>query len=141
MPKVSVIIPTYNRAAYVKEAIDSVLGQSYEDYEIIVVDDGSSDDTNAVVKGFGDSRIRYIYQKNKGISGARNTGIRNARAQFVALLDSDDIWFPQILELEVPILDQNPDLCLVYSKAHAMDQEDNPLPQIQGLAERYEGSC
>lgn len=138
-PKVSVLLPAYNRANYISQAIQSILDQTYGDFEIIVVDDGSTDNTAEVVRRFTDPRVRYIYQENKGICGSLNTAFRTARGEHIALLGSDDIWFPQILELEVPILDQNPDVCLVYSKAHAMDQEDNPLPQVQGLAERYEG--
>ena len=105
MPRVSVIITTYNRAHLVSQAIQSVLDQTFRDFELIIVDDGSSDDTEAVVRGFNDPRIRYIYQENKGISGARNTGIRNARGRYIAFLDSDDLWLPTKIEQQVHILE------------------------------------
>jgi glycosyltransferase involved in cell wall biosynthesis len=101
---VSVIIPTYNRAEHVTEAVDSVLGQTYTHYELIVVDDGSTDDTRKVLQERYGERIRYLYQPNKGPSGARNTGIRAARHELLAFLDSDDTWFPRKLEIQVPLM-------------------------------------
>ena len=90
---VSVIIPTYNRAAYIVEALESVFAQTYGDCEIIVVDDGSTDDTKAVLQSHM-ARIRYIYQENAGVSVARNTGISAATGEWIAFLDSDDQWRP-----------------------------------------------
>lgn len=99
---VSVIIPTYNRAHLLGRAIQSVLAQTYEDFEIIVVDDASTDVTEQVVKSFADDRINYIrHQKNKGGSSARNTGIKAAKGEFIAFLDSDDEWVPKKLEKEI----------------------------------------
>ncbi len=101
-PTVSVIIPTYNRAHLLGRAIESVLDQTYQDFEIIVVDDASADETEEVVKSFGDDRINHIrHQKNKGGSAARNTGIKAARGEFIAFLDSDDEWVPKKLEKEI----------------------------------------
>jgi len=101
-PTVSVIIPTYNRAYLVGRAIRSVLNQTFQDFEIIVVDDGSTDNTEEVVKSFNDPRIRYIrHEQNRGGSAARNTGIRAARGEYIAFLDSDDEWLPQKLERQV----------------------------------------
>ena len=97
---ISVIIPTYNCGAFIKEALDSIFIQTFADYEVIVVDDGSTDDTRKVVDGYGE-KIRYIYQENKGVSAARNTGIRNAKGQFIAFLDADDVWLEQKLELQL----------------------------------------
>jgi len=96
-PLVSVIIPTYNRYACVGRAIESVLSQTYAPYEIIVVDDGSTDSTMRLLETYAD-RIRVIHQNNRGVSAARNTGIRTARGDYIALLDSDDCWLPQKLE-------------------------------------------
>ncbi|MGO9687474.1 MAG: glycosyltransferase family 2 protein, partial [Syntrophobacteraceae bacterium] len=90
-PLVSVVIPTYNRERFVDKAINSVLSQSFNDYEIIVVDDGSTDETPRVLASYKD-RVKYIYQKNSGVSSARNAGIREARGEWVAFLDSDDKW-------------------------------------------------
>jgi glycosyltransferase involved in cell wall biosynthesis len=105
--KVSVIIPTYNRALLVKHAIDSVLSQSYDNTEVIVVDDGSTDRTEAVVLSYresisnGTERIRYFYQPNQGKSAALNRGLTEVRGEWVAFLDSDDRWLPEKLELQL----------------------------------------
>jgi glycosyltransferase involved in cell wall biosynthesis len=115
--KVSVIIPTYNYAQFLGETIQSVLDQSYTNFELIVVDDGSTDNTREVVGSLKDSRIRYIYQKNSGASSARNTGIKASAAEYVTFLDSDDIWLPENLELKVKLLDSRPDISLVCSNA------------------------
>jgi len=104
MPKVSVIIPTYNRAHLIARAIQSVLNQTYQDFEIIVVDDGSTDNTEEVVKGFNDGRIRYIqHEKNKGEAAARNTGIKAARGEYIASQDSDDEWLPEKLRKQMEV--------------------------------------
>ncbi|HEX9077055.1 MAG TPA: glycosyltransferase family A protein, partial [Anaerolineae bacterium] len=94
--RVSVVIPSYNHARYLRDAIRSVIAQTYRDFEIIIVDDGSSDDTPQVVAGFGNA-VRYIRQENRGLAGARNTGVRAARGAFIGLLDADDIWMPEYL--------------------------------------------
>jgi glycosyltransferase involved in cell wall biosynthesis len=99
-PAVSVIIPTYNRAYCVGEAIESVLAQSLREREIIVVDDGSTDETFAVVQRYGDA-VRYLRQSNAGVSAARNTGIRQARGEYIAFLDSDDEWLPDKLAVQL----------------------------------------
>lgn len=116
-PKVSVIIPTYNRAYLIDKAINSVLSQTYRDYEIIIVDDGSTDNTREVVKGFVDSRINYIFHANNlGVSAARNTGIKASRGEYIALLDSDDEWLPEKLEKQVVILkNESPEVGVVCS--------------------------
>lgn len=107
MSHVSVIIPTYNRAKLVTGAIDSVLAQTYADYEIIVVDDGSSDNTQDMLKPYRD-KIHYIYQENAGVSAARNAGIRLARGEWIACLDSDDVWLPDKLKRQMEIVEQSP---------------------------------
>jgi len=108
-PTVSVIIPTYNRARLIKRAIQSVLNQTYQDFEIIVVDDGSTDNTEEVVKSFNDPRIRYIrHEKNKGTAAARNTGIKAARGKFIAFQDSDDEWLPEKLEKQMKVFENAP---------------------------------
>lgn len=117
IPAVSVIIPTYNRAQLVCRAIRSVLGQSYGDFEILVVDDASTDDTEAKVKALGDTRIRYLRQReNQDVSAARNRGMRAARGQFIAFLDSDDEWLPEKLELQLRVMRKAPQTVgLVYT--------------------------
>jgi glycosyltransferase involved in cell wall biosynthesis len=120
-PRVSIVIPAYNMAAFVSHAIESALGQTYDDCEIIVVDDGSVDETGAIVRRF-EPRVRYVYQDNAGANAARNHGIRLARGSAVALLDADDVWLPHKLERQVALLDSRPDVKLVgcgYSERDA----------------------
>ena len=105
-PKVSVIIPTYNRAKDVQTAINSVLCQTLRDFEVVVVDDGSSDDTGKVLSEIYGDRIRYHFQDNQGLSGALNTGIELARGEWIAFLDSDDYWEKEKLELQLKALEQ-----------------------------------
>ncbi|OGM08897.1 hypothetical protein A2159_02760, partial [Candidatus Woesebacteria bacterium RBG_13_34_9] len=101
-PTISVIIPTYNRALTIKRAIDSVLNQTYQDFEIIVIDDRSTDNTEEVVKIFNDEKLKYIrHEKNKGGSAARNTGIKVAKGEYIAFLDSDDEWHPEKLQKQL----------------------------------------
>ena len=105
-PKVSVVIPTYNRANRVGSTIDSVLAQTFSDLEVIVVDDGSSDGTGQVLREAYGDRIRYIYQNNQGASVARNRGIEEARGEWIAFLDSDDLWEKDKLEWQFKALEQ-----------------------------------
>jgi perosamine synthetase len=112
-PRVSVIIPTYNAAEMVGEAIESVLAQTYSDFEIVVIDDGSTDHTEGTVRRFGD-RVRYFKQENRGVSAARNAGIERSLGQYIAFLDSDDLWWPEKLAEEIPLFDADPKLGLVY---------------------------
>ena len=93
-PKVSLVIPVYNSSAYIAEAIESILGQTYTPFEIIVVDDGSADETRVKVDQYKD-KIKYMYQDNRGVSAARNGGIHSAKGEHIAFLDSDDIWLPK----------------------------------------------
>jgi glycosyltransferase involved in cell wall biosynthesis len=106
---VSVIIPTYNSGRLVTEAVDSVLAQTAVPAEIIVVDDGSRDDTRARLAPYGD-RIRYVYQENQGVSAARNNGVRHATCELVAFLDADDAWHPRKIEFQTAILARRPEL-------------------------------
>jgi len=102
MPEVTVVIPTYNRAELLKRAIRTVLNQTYQDFELIVVDDGSTDNTEEVVRSFNDNKVIYIkHERNKGAPAARNTGIRAARGEYVAFQDSDDEWLPEKLEKQI----------------------------------------
>ena len=110
MPKVSVIIPSYNCAQYLSEALESVFSQSYKDYEVIVVDDGSTDNIREVVDRFINrysNQIRYIFQENKGLAVVRNNGIENSLGDYIALLDADDKWFPNRLEEEIKLMESD----------------------------------
>ena len=133
LPKISVIIPTYNRAHYINEAIDSALAQTYQNVEIVVVDDGSTDETRAVLKGYED-KIRYFYQDHQGISAARNFGIEKSSGQYLAFLDDDDIWFPEMLEVQVAYLEAHPEVGMVHADMLVMDEtSDNPRPRKRML--------
>ncbi len=109
-PRVSIIIPAYNIEAYVGNAIESALAQTWPDTEIIVVDDGSTDETARIIQNYDPDRVRYLYQENRGLPGARNTGIRASSGQWIALLDGDDEWFPERLEKQLTSLLAHPDL-------------------------------
>ena len=110
---VSVIIPTYNRAALVERAAKSVLSQSYSDLELIIVDDGSTDNTKMLLESLNDSRVRYIYQQNSGACAARNNGIDHANGEYIAFHDSDDVWHVDKLEKQLAIL-KSTDADLVF---------------------------
>jgi glycosyltransferase involved in cell wall biosynthesis len=114
-PQVSVIIPTYNRSWIIKEAIDSVLAQDYKEFELIVVDDGSTDHTSDVLDS-SRNVIKVLSQKNKGVSAARNRGIEEASGQFIAFLDSDDLWLPQKLSAQVEFFNQTPNALICQTE-------------------------
>jgi glycosyltransferase involved in cell wall biosynthesis len=126
-PTVSIIIPTYNRASFLRKAIQSVLQQTYRNFEIIVVDDGSTDDTLESI-GEMHNRVTYLYQAHKGRSAARNYGIQVSKGEYIAFLDSDDQYLPQKLELQIKFLENNPSLGMVYSWSLAIDEEGKELP-------------
>lgn len=123
MPAVSVIIPTYNRSKVVKEAIESVLKQSYTDLEVIVVDDGSTDDTSSVVKQIADSRVKYYYKDNGGPSSARNLGLAKSKGQYISFLDSDDLWPAEYLQTVIEQLKKNKDYNAAYSRVICISQD------------------
>src|SRR5438128_339141 len=117
MPKVTVLIPSYNAAHFLPISIESALSQSYQDFEIIIIDDGSNDHTKAVVQSFIDQyphKIRYFWQENKGLAVARNTGLAESQGEYVALLDADDRWLPCRLQEEVGVLDADNTVGLVH---------------------------
>ena len=120
LPLVSVVIPTYNSAQFVGDAVKSVLEQTYSRHEIIVVDDGSTDNTKEVLQLFGE-RIQYIHQENRGPSAARNTGIRLAKGAYICFLDADDLWLPGKLEVQVSFMERHKDVGLVLSDHEEFD--------------------
>jgi glycosyltransferase involved in cell wall biosynthesis len=121
-PTVSVVIAAYNAARWIAETLDSVLAQTFRDFEVIVVDDGSTDQTSEVVAGYRD-RIRYLRKENGGEPSARNVGIRATRGSYIAFVDADDLWLPEKLQLQMELLSRRPDLAWVYSDAIAFDGE------------------
>jgi glycosyltransferase involved in cell wall biosynthesis len=127
---VSVLIPSYNRGYIIGKSIESVLAQTYRPMEIVVVDDGSTDETRAVVAQFG-SAIRYIYQDNGGLAAARNTGLAAAHGEFIAFQDSDDLWLPWKLQVQVALMQRLPELALVWTDMTAVN------PQGRVVSHRY----
>lgn len=130
MPKVSVIIPAYNALAYLPEAVDSVVKQTFTDFEVLIVDDGSSDGTVEWVSQIKDSRVRLISQQNQGSSGARNTGITAAVGEYIALLDADDIWEPTKLQKQVRYLEENPSVGLVDTWTVLINQQGKSTGKV-----------
>jgi glycosyltransferase involved in cell wall biosynthesis len=128
-PLVSVIIPAYNAASYIEDAVRSVLNQTYKKVEIIVTDDGSSDDIEDVLRQFG-NQIHYIRQQNRGPSAARNTGIRAARGNYLCFLDADDTWKPEKLELQLGFMAANPDVGLVFSDEEEANSDKIISPSL-----------
>ncbi len=141
MPEVSVIIPTYNRARYVTKAIESVLAQTYRDYEIVVVDDGSTDNTKEILQTYMD-RIRYNYQDNSGVSAARNAGIKAAKGEWIAFLDSDDEWLPERLAIPMEQATRKSDVIAHITNLvfQAPNTEDIDLFEMRDIPRRNEES-
>jgi glycosyltransferase involved in cell wall biosynthesis len=134
MPKISVIIPVWNAMDTAPRAIASVFSQSYADYEVIVVDDGSTDDTPAMLARFGE-RIRVIRQSNSGASKARNTGVSASSGEYLAFLDDDDEWMADKLAHSVPILDQEAECALVYTRGLKVDLNGRQIGSLDGQAQ------
>ncbi|NOT63961.1 MAG: glycosyltransferase [Acidobacteria bacterium] len=121
-PKVSVVIPMYNAAPYLAETLQSIFVQTLQDYEILAIDDGSTDETLSLARSY-EPRLQVFTQKNSGPSAARNLGFRHAQGEYIAWLDSDDLWHPELLETQVAFLDQHPNVGLVYAESWIMMQE------------------
>jgi glycosyltransferase involved in cell wall biosynthesis len=132
-PAVSVIIPTRNRADLLGDAIRSVLHQSFEDFELLIVDGDSEDSTRELVASFSDPRIRYLHVENIGISHSLNSGLEKARGALIARLDSDDEWLPDMLTELTGVLSAHPDAGVAYAKARAMDSMRRNLNEHRGL--------
>lgn len=126
MPRVSIIIPTFNCAGFISRALESAFAQTYTDYEVIVVDDGSTDGTRDLVAPWS-GRISYMYQANRGVSAARNLAVSKAKGEFLAYLDADDMWYPLKLEKQVAFLDAHPECGLVHSDVTAVDESDSTI--------------
>jgi glycosyltransferase involved in cell wall biosynthesis len=130
-PKVSVIIPAYNNAEYLGETIQSVLEQLYTNLEVIVVNDASPDHTPEIVKQFDDPRIRYIiHEENRGLSAARNTGMRAADGELIALLDGDDLYHPEKLRMHVEFLEAHPDVGVTYNPRFELNHSSKTIREL-----------
>lgn len=128
MSKVSVIIPLYNKSRYISRALDSVFAQTYQDYEVIVVDDGSTDNGPEIVRQYRDKRLRMVRQANAGPGAARNRGISESKARLLAFLDADDEWMPEFLQKSVKKLESNPDCDLTASSYFLGEERTNVTP-------------
>lgn len=142
-PRVSVLIPCYNAAAFLGQALESVLGQTYQDFEIIVVDDGSTDHTASVVGAY--PRVRYIYHAHSGIPVTRNLAISHAQGEFITFLDADDLWEASKLEKQVAYMDSHLDCQLVYTIAQNFFAGEGMTARQKQLLEanmdNYMASC
>lgn len=142
MQLVSVVMPVYGAEQYVALAVQSVLDQTYSNFELLIIDDGSRDRSIEICQQFTDSRIRIIHQENRGLAGARNTGIRHAQGEYLAFLDADDLWLPEKLEKHVAHLQRSPQIGISYSRSAFIDENGNPLgiyqiPKLTGITPRY----
>lgn len=138
-PKISIIMPTYNRSDYICEAIDSALSQTYDNIELIVIDDGSTDDTrNKLEKYNSDERFKCIHQENQGQSIARNKGLSIAEGEFIAFLDSDNIWLPGKLEKQVGIINENPSFDIFYGDCIVINEKG--IETSRANMSRYSGN-
>lgn len=126
---VSIITPCYNGAKYIRETIESVVNQTYSNWEMIIVDDGSKDNSAEIVRQFEtkDKRVRLIQQKNAGSAAARNNGIQQAEGQYICLLDADDIWLPEFLEHQIKFMNAHHAICVACSYGHINDQSTDIL--------------
>ena len=131
MPTVSVIIPTYNHAHVLGRSIQSVLNQTFQDFELIIVDDGSTDDTESLVNRSSSNKIKYVrHQGNQGRSVTRNTGIQLAKGDYIAILDADDEWMPEKLEKQMKVIrTAPPEVGVVYTKFKQYDRFGDYVPQ------------
>lgn len=129
-PRVSVIIPVYQGDRFLAEAVESVLNQNFTNYEIIVIDDGSTDKSRAVLQPYYDS-VRYVFQENQGVAVARNRGIQIAKGELIAFLDQDDLWSPHKLALQVACFEAQPNLGMVNSGWQIVNQQGNVLGNVE----------
>jgi len=130
-PLVSIIMPAYNASAFIHSSINSVLEQSYLNWELIVVDDGSIDDTSLLVEEIEDHRIRLIRKVNEGVAAARNTGLKIARGEYIGFLDSDDLWLPEKLSEQVAFMESNPEYVFTYTNYSSFIDSNEEIPNKQ----------
>ena len=138
MPKISVIIPAYNVSSTIKSTVQSVLKQSFSDFELIVIDDGSTDNTKEIVRDIKDSRIKLFSYYNGGLSVARNRGLKQATGEYIAFLDADDLWTEDKLEKQLAVLQANPKAGVAYSWTRYIDEQGNMLYDCNPIA--FEGN-
>ena len=138
MKKVSIIIPVYNCQEYISDSLESVLSQTYQNIEIVVINDGSTDDTQKIIEEYGD-RINYYYQENAGVATARNLGLNKCSGHYIAFLDADDIWLPDKLEKQIDVLRKNPDYGFVYCDNYFVDEKKNIIKNYERKIKLLQG--
>lgn len=138
-PLVSVVIPSYNRADYVPMTLDSVLAQSFEDFELVFIDDGSTDQTKEIVEAYAqkDSRVKYFHQENSERAVARSYGISLAQGKYICLVDSDDLWYPEKLAEQLKVMEEHPHVVLCYASVNRIDFDNE---RVQAAARQQQGS-
>ncbi len=141
MPKVSIVIPSYNRADYIPATLDSIIKQSFKDWELIFIDDGSTDTTESILANYisQDSRIKYFKQSNSERAVARSYGISLASGDYICLVDSDDLWYPDKLEKQLTIMYANPDTILCYAAVDRIDLDGKPAKSAPRQYQGYSG--
>ncbi|MBR9763841.1 MAG: glycosyltransferase family 2 protein [Rhodobacteraceae bacterium] len=137
-PRVSIVVPAFNVAATLAETLTSLLAQTFQDLEVLVVDDGSSDGTAEVARSFTDRRLRLVRQLNRGLAGARNTGIHHARGDYIGFCDADDLWRPEKLAAHVRHLEVRPEVGISFSGSEMIDVDSQPTgltqqPRLTGI--------
>lgn len=137
MPFFSVIIPLYNKENFIEATLQSVLAQTFIDYEVLIIDDGSTDSSASIIKGYTDSRIRYFKTANKGVSSARNYGIQNATANYITFLDADDYWYPHFLEVMFKNSNKEPEI-RVFSAAIEIETNNTTFPAAYSILQKNE---
>jgi glycosyltransferase involved in cell wall biosynthesis len=140
-PLISIVIPSYNQAKYIAYNLDSILAQTYSNFEVIFIDDGSKDNTAEILKSYTekDSRIKYFYQNNSERAVARSHGISKAAGKYLCLVDSDDTWLPHKLETQLAVMENDPEIVLCYAPVNRIDPENKPLKNAARQQEGYSG--
>ena len=140
-PLISIVIPSYNQAKYIAYNLDSILAQTYSNFEVIFIDDGSKDNTAEIVKSYTekDSRIKYFYQNNSERAVARSHGISKANGKYICLVDSDDTWLPHKLETQLAVMENDPEIILCYAPVNRIDPEHKPQKNAPRQQEGYSG--
>ncbi|NHV60337.1 MAG: glycosyltransferase family 2 protein [Candidatus Verstraetearchaeota archaeon] len=149
MPKVSVILPCYNGSLWISDAVKSVLHKTYDDFELVIVGDGSTDNSKSIIsQHLSDERVHYIYQKNRGFSGAVNRGIKESKGDLIGFIGQDDIWMPNKLEVQVKYFDAHKDVDLVHSNYCSIDYKgriikvrDIKIPSFSATSPAVKGSA
>lgn len=143
MPRVSVVMPSYNSAAWLDRTLASIMQQTYQDFEVVVADDGSKDNTREVVARYG-PKVKYLHQQNAGVSAARNLALSGASGEFIAHMDSDDLWYPTKLAKQVEYLDAHPECGVVHTECAIIDDDDRIVhPRFNHDTHRFvpQGQC